>query len=226
MQAVILAAGEGRRMRPLTLATPKPLLRVGGKTLLDHIFEALPPEINEAIIVVRYLGGQIKNYCGGIFHGRKIIYAEGSERGTAYSFLASQPYIKEKRFLFMQGDDLPSKKDVISCLSYPASIVCWEEDDPWNHGVVALNKDGTIGGITEKPEKPKSNLIAGGIMVLNDKIFGCDLKETLARGEFYFSGMVSQFVKTERVTAVISEWGPKVGGISTPADIERVEKLL
>jgi len=55
-------------MRPLTLDIPKPLLKIAGKTLLDHIFDALPPEIDEAIIVVKYLAEQIKNYylLGGV----------------------------------------------------------------------------------------------------------------------------------------------------------------
>lgn len=224
MQAVILAAGEGKRMRPLTLTTPKPLLRVAGKALLDHIFEALPSEINEAIIVVRYLGDQIKKYCGPVFHGRKIIYAEGSELGTAYSFLASQPYIKEKRFLVIQGDELPLRKDIIECLSYDASILCWEAPDPWNHSTPALNPDGSIKEIVEKLPNPATKLIADGVMVLNQKIFDC--APVKIRGEFYFSAMLDQFVKKERVMAAISMWGPNIGGISSPDDIGRVEKWL
>ena len=226
MKAVILAAGEGRRMRPLTLTTPKPLLKIAGKALLDHIFEALPPEVSEIVMVVKYLADQIKNYCGDVFHDRKIIYAEGSELGTAYSFLAAQPYITGERFLVIQGDDLPSGQDITKCLSYPASILCWEADDPWNHGVITLNKDGTIGEIVEKPENPKSKLIAGGVLALNKKIFDCNPKATKLKGEFYFSGMVSQFVKSEPVTAVMSDWGKNVSGISTPNDIQRVESWL
>ena len=110
MQVVILAAGEGVRMRPLTLTTPKPLLKVSGKVLLDYIFETLPPEVTEAVIVVKYLGEQIKAYCGESFHGRTIHYADGSDLGTAYSFLAAKPYVTEDRFLFLYGDEFPDAR--------------------------------------------------------------------------------------------------------------------
>ena len=62
MKAVIPCAGEGVRMRPLTLRTPKQLLEVGGKPILVHIFENLPDEIDEVILVVGYLGDKIREY--------------------------------------------------------------------------------------------------------------------------------------------------------------------
>ena len=58
MQAVILAAGEGKRMRPLTLERPKPLIEVAGRPILEHIIDALPREVDEIILVVGYKGGQ------------------------------------------------------------------------------------------------------------------------------------------------------------------------
>ncbi|MEK9166111.1 MAG: sugar phosphate nucleotidyltransferase, partial [Patescibacteria group bacterium] len=59
MKAIILAAGEGRRMRPLTLTTPKPLLEIQGKAIIDYVFDALPEEVEEAVVVVKYLGEKI-----------------------------------------------------------------------------------------------------------------------------------------------------------------------
>lgn len=224
MKVVILAAGEGIRMRPLTLDTPKPLLKIAGKTLLDHIFEALPDEIDEAVIVVKYLGDKIKNYCGNIFHNRKIIYAEGSNLGTAYSFLAAQPYLVNGRFLFIYGDELPDRNDIARCLSCQASILCWEAKDPWNHGVAVLNNDETIREIVEKPKYPTSNLIVDGVLVLNGKIFEGDTINKKVGGEFYFTDMLNQFVKKEKVMIVKSHM--PIGGISTPADLKLAEQLF
>ncbi len=74
MQAVILAAGEGVRMRPLTLTKPKPLLEVLGKPLIRYATEGLPKEVTELIIVLGYRGEQIKAYCGTSFCGRTVTY--------------------------------------------------------------------------------------------------------------------------------------------------------
>lgn len=223
MQVVILAAGEGTRMRPLTNDTPKPLLKIGGKALLDWIFEALPDEIDEAIIAVKYLGEKIKSYCGDNFHGRHIIYTEGSDKGTAYSFLPTRPHLRDDRFLFIYGDEFPLSEDVKNCLSHQASILCWEVSDPWNHGVANLRADGTIEMIEEKPKRPRSNLLSNGVMVLNKKIFDYT-PEKAGKTEYFFTDMVNKFVHDDKVMAVISKRG--IGGISTSADMERVEKIL
>ena len=76
MQCVIIAAGRGTRMRPLTDTTPKPLLKVCGKAVLDHIVEALPTQITELIIVTGYLGEQIREHCGEEFYVRPVTYLE------------------------------------------------------------------------------------------------------------------------------------------------------
>ena len=86
MKIVILAAGKGTRLLPLTQSTPKPLLRFGGQTILDHTFKALPAAIDEAVIVINYLGEQIKDYCGASFHGRPINYVEGQTKGTGFDY--------------------------------------------------------------------------------------------------------------------------------------------
>jgi bifunctional UDP-N-acetylglucosamine pyrophosphorylase/glucosamine-1-phosphate N-acetyltransferase len=223
MLAVILAAGEGVRMRPLTLTTPKPLLRVGGQTLLDYIVSALPDDITDLVIVVHYLGDQIRRYCGETFHGRRVQYAEGSERGTAYSFLAAAPLVADDRFLFLYGDELPDPKDIRAALVHDSAIVCWEVDDPWNHGVATLALDGTIVSLEEKPANPSSRIIADGIMTLRREVFNCPPQQN-KNGEFFFTSMVAEYVRRVPTRAVISKQG--IGGISTPADIERVDRWL
>ena len=223
MQIVILAAGEGVRMRPLTLDTPKPLLKVGGVPLLDRIFKSLPQEIDEAIIVVRYLGDKIKEHCGSEFHGRRVIYAEGSPLGNAYSFLAAKPYLESDRFVLVQGDEFLDREDFMNCLKHNLSVLCLTLPDPWNHGVARLRADGSIAEIFEKPKEDAGSMIVNGLMVLNQNIFQYEPRKN-QNGEFYFTSMLNQFVKDEKVMAVPAK--RSIGGISTPADIKRVEKLL
>src|SRR3989344_4394219 len=126
MKAVILAAGEGTRMRPLTLSTPKPLLKVGGKPIIDYILESLPTEIDEVIIAVKYLGDQIKSHIGAKNLDKKIRYVTGSSLGTAYSFLATKKFLRSERFILVHGDELTDKIDIKNCLSKELSILVFK----------------------------------------------------------------------------------------------------
>lgn len=224
MKTIILAAGEGQRMRPLTLTTPKPLLKIKGKPIIGRIFEALPGEISEVIVVVRYLADQIKSHLGSEFKGWKVTFVEGSDKGTAYSFLAARNHIAPgERFLFLYGDELPRPEDIGNCLKHDLSVLVFESVNPRANGIVSLRSDGTISQVIEKPQEPESNLAADGIMVLNGRIFNYQPLPN-ERGEYYFTSLLDQFVKDHKVWAVESVG--LIGDITTPADLERVAKLV
>ncbi len=224
MKAIILAAGKGERMLPLTKTIPKPLIPVLGKPVLDRLFEAIPEEITDVVIVVLHLAKKIQKHCGNNFYGRKISYAIGSVEGNAKSFLAAKDFVKnESRFLLLQGDELPYSKDIERCLTFSSSSLCFEMPDPWNHGIAALRPDGTIESVVEKPKVPIGNLVNDGVMVLTQKIFDCEPLQG-AKGEFSFSSMFDQYIKKERVMAIKAQYG--CGGFSSPADIPRVEEIL
>lgn len=222
-KAIVLAAGEGERMLPLTLTVPKPLLMIGGKTVLDHIFEAFPEAITEAVIVVRYLGEKIRAYCGDVFHGRPIQYAEGSEKGNAFSFLAAAPFVTaSERVMILYADEIPSPENMQKCLAHEYSWLCKETARPKAAGVVKLRADGTIEEIVEKSENPPSNLAAIGLMVLPGEVFYYEPVQN-PNGEYYLSSMLNPLFAKEKVHAVVT-----VGGcsLSTPQDIPKVEAFL
>lgn len=73
MQVVILAAGKGRRMGVLTKNTPKPLIKVFKKPLIDYVFEALPDKVDEYIVVIGYLGFQIKSHIETFYNKKEFI---------------------------------------------------------------------------------------------------------------------------------------------------------
>src|SRR3989344_2004934 len=103
MKAIILAAGKGERMRPLTDTIPKPLIPVLGKPVLDRLFESMPEEITDVAIVVLHLAEKIQEHCGDRFYGRSISYIKGLADGNARSFLAAKDFVKnEPRFLLLQ----------------------------------------------------------------------------------------------------------------------------
>src|SRR3989338_7630405 len=107
MKAIILAAGRGARLRPLTDNVPKPLVAVKGRPILDYVFDVLPDQITEVIVVVKYRAEQIKEYLGKEYRGRKVHYVNSRDEGTAYSFLAARDLIESgERFLLLYGDEL------------------------------------------------------------------------------------------------------------------------
>ena len=222
MKAIILAAGEGVRMLPLTLSTPKPLLQFAGKTMLEHLFSALPPEITEVVLTVGYRGDQIRAYCGSRFLGREVSYREGSSAGNAIGFLSTcDAFSNGERFVVLYGDEFITPGEMRACLAHPYSWLCYSVEDPRAVGIAEVNEKGYITNVIEKPEHPISNLATDGCMVVDTSIFSCTL-ERHANGEYYFSGLMRQFIRSHLVKAVIGS--PYHGQLGTPADIERLEQ--
>src|SRR3989338_9231338 len=123
MQAVILAAGKSTRTYPLTLARPKPLLKVANKTLLEHNLDNLKGIVDEAIIVVGYRKNMIKKYIGNKYKNLKIRYVEQKRQlGTGHAVSLLEPYIKD-RFILLMGDGIYSRKDIMECIKHQYSIL-------------------------------------------------------------------------------------------------------
>lgn len=222
MQCVILAAGKGTRLRPLTENTPKPLIKVAGKALLDHIVGALPSAIEELIIVTGYLEEQIKEHCGDEFYGRKVTYVQQAEqKGTGHALWLCKEHIKG-RFLYMFADDLHSPEDIARATSYTRSMLTLTTANPERFGIVVRHPDGTLAEIIEKPEHPPSNLASTGVFVLDENIFKYDLSvET--KGEFYHTDVIREYAK-EYPIAVVEQnvWIP----IGYPEDIKKAEERI
>jgi bifunctional UDP-N-acetylglucosamine pyrophosphorylase/glucosamine-1-phosphate N-acetyltransferase len=226
MKAVILAAGEGVRMRPLTLKKPKPLLEVGGKPLLYHLISKLPEEVDNLVIVVGYLGDQIKNYCGDKFLGRTVEYVEQENpRGTYHALSLCQPYIhggKDNRFFVFYADDLLDETTIKKATEYELALIVKEVENPKRFGVVTLNDDGSIKEIIEKPENPQSNLALTNGLLLDYKIFQYPPLSTV-KGEYYLSTAVAEMAKHHKIMAIKANfWFP----LGTPADLEKAEKII
>lgn len=225
MKAIILAAGNGIRMRPLTDVLPKPLLNVGKLTLLDHLVSKLPVEIDELIIVVRHLGHKIKNYCGLEFYGRKITYVEQPKdlHGTFAALKICEKLLKKgERFFVLYADDLMSSKSVKECLKYPYAIVASEVSNPTSFGVLELNEDGTLAAILEKPEKSPTNLVLTNILLLDTKILKFNPLIN-ANGEQYLTHAVCDLAKEEKINIVrTNKWLP----VGYPEDLKRAAVFI
>ena len=172
MQAVILAAGRGTRMKELTEGTPKALLKVTGKSLLEHKLDILPDKIDEVIIVVGYMGSMIHDYLGGTYNGKRLLYEEQEVfDGTAGALWEAKDALSDK-FLVMMGDDLYSREDIERCLMPPDGWVqlVQESNEPRTGGNVELDKDHHIVAITEGEHRDKG-YIGTNLYVLDTRIF-------------------------------------------------------
>jgi len=224
MQAVILAAGEGKRMRPLTLERPKPLIEVAGRPILEHIIDALPREVDEIILVVGYKGGLIRDHFGVSYKGRRIRYVhQWMPAGTAHALSVAEPLLREGRFVFVCGDDLHGAEAFEIALSHPLALLAATHPEPSLFGVLELNADHTLASIVEKPEMPPTNLISTGAMVLDTRIFGYEAARHES-GEYYLTYPLNLFAKEHPLMVVMQDfWVP----IGYPEDITAAaEKLM
>ena len=223
MQCVILAAGKGTRMRPLTETTPKPLIKVCGKTLLDHVVEALPAEVTELILVTNYLEDQIKDYCGNEFHGRSVQYVtqENPSGGTGAALMCAKDLIHDK-FLFMYADDIHGAEALAKVTQEDHAMLAMESDTPEQFGVLTLNEDGTLKEIIEKPEKPASNLVNIGGFVITPDIFNHEATHS-SSGEIYVVDMLTKYAQIHPVSVITQDfWIP----IGNPEQITKAEEII
>jgi len=222
MQAVILAAGEGRRLRPLTEDLPKPLIPVLGKPILTHILEALPEEIEEIFIIIGYKGDLIRSQFGDKFGSKQLHYIEQEKpTGTADALRLARNRL-HGRFLLMNGDDIHGKESLCEAIRYPLAIIAATHDDPSKFGVVEVNSEGVLCGIEEKPEAPKSNLVSTGGMVLDERIFLHNpvMHET---GEYYLPDQLAALALIAPIQVVVQNvWIP----IGYPEDIQKAESYF
>ncbi len=173
MKAIILAGGEGTRMKPLTETVPKPLLEVSGKTIIERIFESLPDEIDEVIIVVDYLKDKIKDFLGEKFLGKKVTYVNQAEKkGTFGALVSAHDKFKEgERFLVLNADDIHDKNELTEYLKYPRSFGVQKMIMPNYYNVVIDNN--LVSSFSKQTDEEKTNgaLIATGVYILDTNIF-------------------------------------------------------
>jgi mannose-1-phosphate guanylyltransferase/phosphomannomutase len=180
VKAVILAGGEGTRLRPLTSNTPKPMLPLANKPMLEHIVALLALHgFDEIVVTVAFLANQIRDYFGdGSDFGVSMRYAtEDSPLGTAGSVRNASAELDDT-FLVISGDvltdiDLTAFVKAHRDASASASIALKHVDNPLEFGIVITSPDGGIERFLEKPSWGEvfSDTINTGIYVLEPDVF-------------------------------------------------------
>ncbi len=234
MQAVVLAAGRGTRLQPLTDETPKGLVEVDGKPILTHCFDRLDAlGASEFIVVVGYLKEQIIRRYGDEYGDIPITYTHQREpNGLAHALLTTEALIDDD-FMLMLGDNVfrANLADVVNRQREDRADAAFlvEEvpmDEAGRYGVCRTNDFGEIVEVIEKPDEPPSNLVMTGFYTFTPAIFhACHLVQPSARGEYELSEAIDILIQSGRTIDAIRMDGWRVD-IGYPADREKAETLL
>ena len=225
MQVMILAAGRGERMRPLTNSTPKPLLKAAGKSLIARTIEQLVSAgFTELVINHAYLGEQIETALGdGSQFGATIVYSSEGENGleTAGGIIHALPLMNDAPFLVVNGDiatDFPFaelKKQPVDL----AHLVLVPNPEHHSSGDFHLCDDGQIQANPPNPPSKRGAFTFSGIGLYSQELFKTAPKNSTKLAPLLRSAMLEQ-----RVTGELFEdfWMD----IGTPERLQLLENRL
>lgn len=227
MQAIVLAAGEGSRMRPLTLSRPKVMVPIGGRPFLDHVVDrAMEAGVIRFVFVVGYRSEVIIDHFGdGNEFGADIEYVVQSEQlGTGHALMMAEDMATD-RFLVLNGDvlaDLPSLKRFLEIKG--DAVAAKRVADPSRYGVFEVDGD-RLRSVVEKSRSPPSDLANAGIYLFRKTIFEAlrGVNKSV-RGEVELTDGINVLVsRGEEVRVVEIEDWIEVG---RPWDVLEANKIL
>lgn len=229
MKALILAAGEGKRMRPLTLARPKAMLPVMGKPVLELILKsATKAGIKNFIIVVGYQAESIKRYFNtGEKWGVNIEYVyQNKQLGTAHAIAVAEDILSsEERFLVLNSDGIFNSSDIKKLMkSKEITLLACEVENPEIFGVIEASND-KVKRIVEKSNQPPSNLANAGVYIFTPEIFKAINKTSISqRGEYEITDAIQYLIDSGREVRMLktNSWID----LTYPWDLLRANELL
>ena len=231
MKAVILAAGKGTRLLPLTEKTHKGLLLIGDKPLLEHSINALVKnKIKEILLVVNYMEEDVMSYFGdGSKFGVNIDYLhqENPRGGTADAVRCAKGKVKES-FILLNGD-IFSKPTVIKKLienyfGCDGLIICKKVKNPQEFGIFKIENNRIV-KIFEKSKNPPSDIANMGMYVLPEEIFDAIDKTNLSeRGEYELTDSIQILIDegSNFKPIIVDEYVIDIGRLS---DYEEAKKV-
>ena len=195
MKAVILAAGEGKRLRPFTETMPKVMLPIANKPMLEHVFDAVKKtKIDEIVLVVGYKKEVIMDYFK-YYKDIKITYiVQDKQLGTAHALLQAKKHIKEP-FIVLAGDNIIDSQSIQNLIDDKSkySILIKEHTHPSKYGVVFIEKQ-NLKKIVEKPKEDIGKFISTGIYKLQKDIFK-KITELSEQGKHDLSTVIQTLLK-------------------------------
>ena len=226
MKAVILAAGKGTRFGELTKTTPKALIKISGKPIIEYTLDSLPSRIKEVYLVVGHLGKKIKEHVGDNHKGVKIKYIELKNlTGTATAVWRAKKYLGREKFLVLYGDDIYNKKELGELVkqSWAFGLAKTIPPSPKYLNMVLDSKKYIIQALYPTAKEMKTGiLISTGAYVMDSRIFKYKPVK-LSNGEYGLPQTMLAAAKDIPIKGVIMK---KWLQINKPEDIKKAEKVL
>ena len=208
MKCVILAAGEGKRMHPLTFTRPKVMLPIANKPILEwNLLNAIDAGLTEFVFIVGYKSEMVRNYFGdGTNWNASIEYVnQGKALGTAHAIGTVENFVDD--FIVLCGDTIFGKEDFQNIAKNKMSMGLVKVENAKEYGIVKLEGKRIV-QIYEKMENPISNVINAGIYHFDSNIFGYIHKTGKSpRGEYEITDSINLLIKEESMEGIfLKEW--------------------
>ena len=226
MDFVILAAGEGRRLRPLTESKPKCMVNINHKSIIHHILSVINELDRYAriIIVSGYKSDVLYKHCRGI-PGRKIYKQQAIRNGTANAVYIAKDLVDDN-FIVISGDTWINKDDIELLMKHQNSLLYVDRDDKLEQFGTLEMDSGCISKINEKETTPTSNKVNTGLYHFTKDIFKA-IERTEIDSRFHekiITNSINRFIKDDN-----KFFGFKIDElleVTVPQDVERLEKIL
>jgi len=212
MQTVVLAAGEGTRMRPLTAHTPKPMLPVAGSPLVVHCLEdAIAAGASRVTVVVGYEADAVRTALAGREWPVPVeTVTQPTQRGTADAVRAARDALRDEPFAVLNGDVLYDRASLASLYDAGPAVGSFRVENPSAYGVLRVDDD-QVRGVVEKPADPPSDLVNAGAYVFPAEARDWLNVDESTRGEAELTDVLQRTCETTAVSAVPFERWLDVG---------------
>ena len=194
MKVIIPVAGKGTRLRPHTHRTPKPMIRIAGKPVIDYVMDDLKKVggVEEVIFITGHLKDEVEAYARANYPWQSIFVEQKQQRGTADAIGLARPYVDQPVMVIFVDTIFDADLSVIKTSNTDGIIWTKEVEDYQRFGVVVTDKDGNMSRIVEKPTEPISKRANIGMQYIrNWKLMfeGIDyvMEQPPNKGEYYLT---------------------------------------
>ena len=194
MKVIIPVAGKGTRLRPHTHRTPKPMIRIAGKPVIDYVMDDLKKVggVEEVIFITGHLKDEVEAYARANYPWPSVFVEQKQQRGTADAIGLARPYVDQPVMVIFVDTIFDADLSVIKTSNTDGIIWTKEVEDYQRFGVVVTDKDGNMSRIVEKPTEPISKRANIGMQYIrNWKLMfeGIDyvMEQPPNKGEYYLT---------------------------------------